>query len=158
MVDLSWGPFDCAFERVGPPSAKAGGQRSTTSFGLISLVVSTSSKCDDSLDLELDVEPGRSLTGTEALPDFFATWRLTLPDSRRASAPATDAAGVDRRVTGAALARRSTGVFFFVCSDMMASAGAAPAASSHLVQRGLSGFGWLAWRGLPVVRWQARRP
>src|SRR5262249_6666984 len=73
-----------------------------------------------------------------------------LPDSRRASAPATDAAAVDRRFTGAVLARRPTRAFFFVCSDMMGSGGEAPAASSHLTRVRI-GCGVLIWPDLALI-------
>jgi hypothetical protein len=130
MADLSWGPFDCASERVGPLPANAGGARSAT------FSASVRSTCGDDSDGELDVEPGRWALETPTLLSFALGVLSTLPGSRRASAPAPAPPGIDRRFTGAVLARRFTTALFVASSGMMGSAGAAPAASSHLYQVG----------------------
>src|SRR4051812_36739687 len=124
MVDLSWGPFDCAFERVGPPQANAGGLRSTTTSLLISIDISGASMRGDGSGLELDAEPGRSVLRAATVPRFFfGGSHSTLSGSPRASAPAPTVTRLDRRFDGAALARRpaSSGAFSFVCSGMMGS-------------------------------------
>jgi hypothetical protein len=65
---------------------------------------------------------------------------LILPGARQASAPASAPTEDDRRSIGAVLARRVAVVLFFASSGMVGSAGAAPAASSHLYPTGRAGI------------------
>jgi hypothetical protein len=103
MADLSWGPFDCAFERVGRLPANAGGGRPATSSLPILFGISIDSACGEGFDVELAIEPGRSALEAATLRCLFAALRSTLPGSWRASAPATEGTRADRRFTGAAL-------------------------------------------------------